>query len=88
MWNSCITVVYICNRCECGQCEVGKTAAECQCCAETTRIQDIVEEEVIECITEHQVFIDNCLNINVLHVCMYEYLQNDGPLDDNQVSHE
>ena len=40
------------------------------------------------CITESQIFIDNCLNRHVLHDSMYEYLQNVGPLDYNQPPHE
>lgn len=32
----------------------------------------------------HQTYIDNCLNIRVLEVSIYDYIQSDGPIDDNE----
>jgi hypothetical protein len=64
------------------------TGRECQCCAEIERVQDLIEEEHITCITEHAVFIDNCLNRNVVLVSIYDYIHTEGPIDDNQPVHE
>uniref|UniRef100_K1PIH5 Uncharacterized protein n=1 Tax=Magallana gigas TaxID=29159 RepID=K1PIH5_MAGGI len=52
--------------CECGSCEVMPTEAECICCSETPAIDHIRDSFGIECITQHQTVIDNCLNIRVL----------------------
>ena len=38
----------------------------------------------ISCITEHDILVANCLNRHVLHISMLEYLENVGPLDDNE----
>ena len=71
-------------RCECGSCEVMKTRAECVCCVEITATDHIRESCDLECITQHQSFIDNCLNVRVLEVSMYDFIQREGPLDDNE----
>jgi hypothetical protein len=34
------------------------------------------------------IFISNCLNRHVLHVSMYEFLENVGPFDDNEPINE
>nr|XP_034335728.1 uncharacterized protein LOC117692315 [Crassostrea gigas] len=52
--------------CECGSCEVMPTEAECICCSEIPAIDHIRDSFGIECITQHQTVIDNCLNIRVL----------------------
>ncbi|XP_078336317.1 uncharacterized protein LOC111122058 [Crassostrea virginica] len=70
--------------CECGSCEAMKTRAECVCCVEITAIDHIRESCDLECITQHQSFIDNCLNVRVLEVSMYDFIQREGPLDDNE----
>ena len=38
--------------------------------------------------TEHEGFIANCLNRDVLEVSLYEYVHYEGPLDDNEPIHE
>ena len=65
----------------CGQ---FKTQAECVCCVEITATDHIRESCDLECITQHQSFIDNCLNVRVLEVSMYDFIQREGPLDDNE----
>lgn len=74
--------------CECGSCEVMPTEAECICCSEIPVIDHIRDYFGIECITRHQTFIDNCLNIRVLEVSLYDYIQSDGPIDDNEPINE
>ena len=39
-------------------------------------------------ITEHDIFVANCLNRHVLHISMLEYVENVGPLDDNEAINE
>ena len=63
------------------------TVDECICCTEIGAVQAESEKGDHLCITESQIFIANCLNRHVLHVSMYEYLQNVGPLDYNQPPH-
>ncbi|XP_061195119.1 P2X purinoceptor 7-like [Saccostrea echinata] len=74
--------------CECGSCEVMRTSIECVCCAEISLTQQICEDCNLECITQHQTFIDNCLNERVLEVSLYNYIQTEGPLDDNEPINE
>ncbi|XP_062599370.1 P2X purinoceptor 7-like [Saccostrea cucullata] len=74
--------------CECGFCEVMRTSIECICCAEVSLIQRICQDCNLECITQHQTFIDNCLNERVLEVNLHEYIQMEGPLDDNEPTNE
>lgn len=76
------------HRCECGSCEVMPTEAECICCSETPAIDHIRDSFGIECITQHQTVIDNCLNIRVLEVSLYDYTQSYGPIDDNEPINE
>lgn len=45
-------------------------------------------DQIRECITEHETFRDNCLNARVLEVSLHEYIQREGPLDDNEPSNE
>lgn len=64
------------------------TEPECICCAEIPLIDEIRASSQIECITQHQTFINNCLNIRVLEVSMYMYIQLKGPLDDTEPINE
>lgn len=72
------------HRCECGSCKVMPTEAKCICCSEIPAIDHITNSFDIECNTQHQTFIDNCLNIRVLEVCLYDYIQSDSSIDDNE----
>ncbi|XP_069115677.1 P2X purinoceptor 7-like [Argopecten irradians] len=76
--------------CECGNCSSMTTMEECVCCAEIDLVHYKTEtaDQEIHCIIEHESFIANCLNRHVLHVSMYEYLENVGPFDDNDPIHE
>jgi hypothetical protein len=47
-----------------------------------------MEDGDISCITEHDILVANCLNRHVLHISMLEYLENVGPLDDNEPINE
>ncbi|XP_062574142.1 P2X purinoceptor 7-like [Saccostrea cucullata] len=74
--------------CECGFCISMPTVDECICCKEIGAVQAETVTGDHQCITESPIFTANCLNRHVLYVSMYEYLQNVGPLDDNQPPHE
>lgn len=43
-----------------------------------------IEEQGLECITQHEGFIVNCLNHYVLQTSYYEYIQNNGRLEEGQ----
>ena len=74
--------------CECGVCHSMRTLAECVCCVETQAVNFVRESSDLECITHHPTFIANCLNVRVLKVSLHDYIQRDGPLDDNEPIHE
>jgi hypothetical protein len=66
-------------RCEC------ESAEECICCQAISTVIINMEDSDISCITEHDILVANCLNRHVLHMSMLEYLENLGPLDDNEL---
>ncbi|XP_062602661.1 uncharacterized protein LOC134264381 [Saccostrea cucullata] len=74
--------------CDCERCQVMETNEECLCCHEIAPILEKVEVKELKCITEHDGFQGNCLNIDALEVSMYEFVDTDGPLDDNEPIHE
>lgn len=64
------------------------TNEECLCCLEIAPVLEKAEAKHLKCITEHNGFQGNCLNIDVLEVSMYEFIDTDGPLDDNEPIHK
>jgi hypothetical protein len=46
------------------------------------------EAEGVPCITLHEGFQVNCLNIHVLETSYYELIHNNGPREENQEIHE
>ncbi|XP_033726822.1 uncharacterized protein LOC117316389 [Pecten maximus] len=64
------------------------TEVECLCCQEVSLIQTKTEDKAIACITQHDGFIANCINTDVLEVSMFEYAEHHGPIGDNQPMHE
>jgi len=64
------------------------TRKENKCCQNTNIVDAKVEEEEINCITEHEGFIVNCLNRYVLETSYYEHKQENGPLQDGELIHE
>lgn len=65
-----------------------ETSDECLCCGEVSAVQCQMQDDDLQCITDHEVFIANCLNRHVLQVSMYEYIENVGPFDDNEPINE
>ena len=64
------------------------TTAECVCWTEISAVDSNRDSSDIECITHHKTSIDNCLNLRVLVVSLYDYIQSEGPLDDNEPINE
>ena len=58
--------------------------AECVYCIAFSAVDDIRDSSDIKCITPHQTSKDNCLNLRVLEVSLYDYVQSRGPFDNNE----
>ncbi|XP_045207039.1 uncharacterized protein LOC123559368 [Mercenaria mercenaria] len=73
-------------RCTCGLCSRMPTFLESGCC----EVNDIVKSKMgdLHCITEHEGFIANCLNIHVLEASYYEFVENEGYPLEGQLIHE
>ncbi|XP_063407908.1 P2X purinoceptor 7-like [Mytilus trossulus] len=76
------------NWCDCGNCNSMTTADECVCCSDISAVSYLMQPDDLNCITEHEVFIANCLNRHVLQVSMYAYMEHIGPFDDNEPINE
>ncbi|CAG2195448.1 unnamed protein product [Mytilus edulis] len=76
------------NWCDCGNCNSMTTADECVCCSDISAVSYLMQPDDLNCITEHEVFIANCLNRHVLQVSMYAYMEHVGPFDDNEPINE
>ena len=64
------------------------TARECKCCHFYAAIEPSLKETEVNCITEHEGFMANCLNRWVLETSFYEYIQENGPLEENELVHK
>jgi len=64
------------------------TGRESICCQDIGCVQHKASEEEQECITQHTGFDSVCINRHSLEVSVFEFAQMEGPLDDNQPSHE
>lgn len=58
------------------------------CCHEFEELEVKRAEKGVSCITNHEGFIGNCLNADVLEVSFYEFLQANGPIGDEEPIHE
>lgn len=76
------------NWCKCGNCVIMDTARECKCCHDIAEVCSRMEEIACDCIIQHPSFAVNCLNHYVLDVSYYEYIQNNGPLGNDEPIHE
>ena len=65
---------------------------ENKCCQSYKVIRDIIADEELNlqdnCITTHPGFASNCLDIWVLQASMHEYLQQEGPIGNEEPIHE
>ena len=71
-----------------GNCSSMTTPEECICCVEVPAVHSQMLSEDMQCITDSDIFISNCLNRHVLHVSMYEFLENVGTFDNNEPINE
>ena len=61
---------------------------ESVCCQELHRYSYRLEEADVQCITDHPGFHVNCCNPHVLELSFWEFLQNNGPIGDEEPRHE
>lgn len=61
---------------------------ECLCCHEFAQVIEQIDSKNLKCITPHEGIRGNCLNVDVLEVSLYEFVERDGPIDDNEPIHE
>ena len=78
--------------CKCGHCSLSTKAVECFCCHEKALEYD--ENEVLldqaelqgeKCLTAHSDFKDNMLSESVLKIDVCQYLEENYPLDDEDL---
>lgn len=69
-------------------CVAFPTADESVCCQEFEELGSKLGEKTVDCITQHEGFIGNCLNPDVIEVSFYEFLQANGPIGDEEPIHE
>ena len=61
---------------------------ECICCQEVGPASEKKDDAHLQCITDHEGFIGNCLNRHVIEVSLYAFVKRDGPIDDNEPINE
>lgn len=64
------------------------SADERRCCLNTNVVDGKIQAAEINCITEHEGFQVNCLNVHVLETSYYDYVLERGPLEEDQEIHE
>ena len=77
--------------CKCGHCSLSTKAVECFCCHEKALeyeyevLLDQVELQGEKCLTGHSDFKDNMLSESVLKIDVCQYLEENYPLDDEDL---
>lgn len=61
---------------------------ESTCCREIGLIDNLVEDQDLQCITQHPGYEGNCLNQYVIETSFYEFLDNYGHVGDDEPIHE
>ncbi|KAL3859949.1 hypothetical protein ACJMK2_010128 [Sinanodonta woodiana] len=69
--------------CLCSKCIPMTNQEENICCHSQSILEEKIEECSSTCITNHEGFIANCLNIHVLETSFYEYVQENVRLREN-----
>ena len=85
--SNCFFTFPLC-RCKRNHCTTMSIKRESKCCKDTHIVDDKILEAEIECITLHEGFQANCLNQYVLETSYYEYVQENGPLEEDQLIHK
>ena len=65
-----------------------ESSRECKCCLGIPDVARKVQHGNLKCITDHDSFIVNCLNHHVLELSYFEYIQDYGPLGNDEPVHE
>lgn len=64
------------------------TSRESICCQEVHAIAYRLGEQNVQCITQHEGFAPNCVNRWVLETSFHKYVQECGPIGDEEPRHE
>ncbi|KAL3836359.1 hypothetical protein ACJMK2_021792 [Sinanodonta woodiana] len=75
------------NWCLCSKCMLMTNQEENICCHSQPILEEKIEKCSSTCITNHEGFIANCLNIHVLETSFYEHVQENGRLRENDQIH-
>ena len=63
------------------------TEKENICCQSIAKVKSRITGK-LECITQTRGFDGNCLNLDVLEVSYFEFVDRNGPFGDEEESHE
>ncbi|XP_064646814.1 uncharacterized protein LOC135499789 [Lineus longissimus] len=77
--------------CDCGNCTAQITGTESMCCSDYSPVlakKESYEPDGVACITLHPGFASNCLDRYVLESAMYEFIQDQGPIGNDQPMHK
>lgn len=78
---SYVYFVSMTSRCICGNCVAMPTGRESVCCRENVKVYEKVPSGMA-CITEHENFSSVCTNPDVIETAFNQYLEIEGPIDD------
>ncbi|XP_041371807.1 uncharacterized protein LOC121385267 [Gigantopelta aegis] len=74
--------------CSCNHCVPVPSKDGEFCCQMDSDIKRKMTSMRIQCITQHEGFLGNCLNLHVIEAAFYEFLENNGPLGSEQAIHK
>ena len=72
-------------RCVCGNCIPMQTGRESVCCREISKSCDKIPP-AMSCITDNENFTAVCTNPAVIETAFNQYLENEGPIDDEPLN--
>ena len=72
-------------RCICGNCVPMQTGRESVCCRENSKCCDKIPSSM-SCITDNENFTAVCTNAAVIETAFNQYLENEGPIDDEPLN--
>ncbi len=65
-----------------------ESVSENVCCHTYSKMVDRMSDTNVQCITEHPAFNSICLDKWNLEECAYQYVEEEGPLGDEEQTHE
>ncbi|XP_050399978.2 P2X purinoceptor 7-like [Patella vulgata] len=72
--------------CSCGHCLQMQVPRDRKCCKDCLQCVEKMGQR--SCICQHEGFLAKCLNPHVLEVSFYEYIEQQGPVGDDEPIHE